>query len=104
MFLLGGSKKTPGSKSANKKDSLARMAVTNRAMSHSETDSPVRPEVLNFQQEEKVESQPKNDVVRGGGGGDHLEVITTPPSVDEHILPPPSTPPPMDKPRQREDW
>jgi len=91
----GGSKKTPGTKSANKKDSLARKAVTNRAMSHSEADSPVRPEVLNFQ-EEKSESQTKKQ---------DNEIITTPPSADDHVLPPPSTPPPpLDPPRQKEDW
>ena len=107
-LLIGGSKKTPGSKSA-KKDSLARKAVFNRAMSHSETDSPVRPEVLQFQEEKNdhLVSQQRSPLpheVRGVSKkvppiDESIQTVSRESNAQvdlpDEVLPPPSCPPPQ---------
>lgn len=102
-YSLGGSRKTPGTRSG-KKDSLARKAVFNRAMSHSEADSPVRPETLQFQEEKDNAPGPFSpgaSEVRGvsrkvphydDSKPTDSRDSNTP--VDDDILPPPSMPPP----------
>ncbi len=115
VLVLAASKKTPSTKSASRpRDSLAKKALTNRAMSHSEADhapSPVRPETLQFN-EEKSDSPPAESghaasptthSYAQAGKKSIVSPVKVHVAVEERaddILPPPSTPPPPSK----EDW